>query len=116
MFSGVGKLNRLTFTSLIFIPHNTLEGSCRILNQNQMLKPCKACYLLTFDSILCRTLLGYYAEGMHAIFYLNTANEGASAKASPFHALIVLEKNDCPYSLQRRRERYIIIYVRKILV
>ena len=29
----------------------------------------------------------------------NTANDGASAKASPFHALIVLGKNDCPYIL-----------------
>ena len=29
----------------------------------------------------------------------NTANDGASAKASPFHALIVLGKNDCPYWL-----------------
>ena len=27
----------------------------------------------------------------------NTANDGASAKASQFHALIVFEKNDCPY-------------------
>ena len=32
-------------------------------------------------------------------FDLNTANDGASAKASPFHALIVLGKNDCPYWL-----------------
>ena len=32
-------------------------------------------------------------------FDLNTANDGASAKASPFHALIVLGKNDCPYIL-----------------
>ena len=31
--------------------------------------------------------------------YLNTANDGASAKASPFHALIVLGKDDCPYWL-----------------
>ena len=30
---------------------------------------------------------------------LNTDNDGGSAKASPFHALIVLEKNDCPYWL-----------------
>ena len=30
---------------------------------------------------------------------LNTANGGASAKPSPFHALIVLGKNDCPYCL-----------------
>ena len=53
--------------------------------------------------IFRRTLLGYYAEGMHAIFFikfnLNTANDEASAKASPFHALIVLGKNDCPYWL-----------------
>ena len=52
--------------------------------------------------IFRRTLLGYYAEGMHANFFikfdLNTANDGASAKASPFHALIVLGKNDCLYS------------------
>ena len=26
-------------------------------------------------------------------------NDGASAKASPFHALMVLEENDCPYVL-----------------
>ena len=32
-------------------------------------------------------------------FDLNTDNDGASAKASPFHALIVLGKNDCPYWL-----------------
>ena len=48
-------------------------------------------------SILRRTLLVYYVEGMHAKFKLNkfdqnTANDGASAKASPFHALIVLGK------------------------
>ena len=30
---------------------------------------------------------------------LNPVNDGASAKASPFHALIVLGKNDCPYWL-----------------
>ena len=42
------------------------------------------------DSIFRRTLLGYCAEGMHA--NLNTTNDGASAKASPFHALIVLGK------------------------
>ena len=30
---------------------------------------------------------------------LNTANDGALAKPSPFHALIVLEKNDCLYWL-----------------
>ena len=46
------------------------------------------------DLIFQRTLLGCYAEGMHANFKknLNTANDGASAKASPFHALIVLGK------------------------
>ena len=32
-------------------------------------------------------------------FDLNTANDRASAKARPFHALIVLGKNDCPYWL-----------------
>ena len=32
-------------------------------------------------------------------FDLNTANDGATAKASPFHALIVLGKNNCPYIL-----------------
>ena len=35
-------------------------------------------------------------------FDLNAANDGASAKANganPFHALIVLGKNDCPYWL-----------------
>ena len=44
-------------------------------------------------------ILGYYAKGMHAIFFndLNTAYDGASAKVSPFHALIVLGENDCPY-------------------
>ena len=45
-------------------------------------------------SIFRMTLLGYYAEGMHAnfkkIYDLNTSNDGASAIASPFHALIVL--------------------------
>ena len=30
---------------------------------------------------------------------LNKANDGASVKDSPFHALIVLEKNDCPYTI-----------------
>ena len=30
---------------------------------------------------------------------LNTANDRASAKASPFHVLIVIGKNDCPYWL-----------------
>ena len=38
-------------------------------------------------SIFLRTLLGYYAEVMYANFKdkfdLNTANDGASAKASP---------------------------------
>ena len=38
-------------------------------------------------------ILGYYK------FELNTANDGASAKPSPFHALIFLGKNDCPYWL-----------------
>ena len=28
---------------------------------------------------------------------LHTTNHGASSKASPFHALIELRKNDCPY-------------------
>ena len=32
-------------------------------------------------------------------FDLNTTNDGASAKASPFHALIVLGKNACQYWL-----------------
>ena len=32
-------------------------------------------------------------------FDLNTANGRASAEAIPFHALIVLVKNDCPYWL-----------------
>ena len=32
-------------------------------------------------------------------FDLNTANDEASAKASPFYALIVLGKTDCPYCL-----------------
>ena len=53
-------------------------------------------------SIFRRILLGYYAEGMHANFKefdLNTANDGTSAKTSPFHALIGLKKNDCPYWL-----------------
>ena len=44
-----------------------------------------------------------FAEGMHAnfleLFYLNTVNDGATAKASTFHALIVLWKNNCPYWL-----------------
>ena len=30
---------------------------------------------------------------------INTANDGASAKASPFHALIVIGKHDCPHWL-----------------
>ena len=30
---------------------------------------------------------------------INTANDRGSAKASPFHALIVVGKNDCPYWL-----------------
>ena len=33
------------------------------------------------------------------IFDLNTTNDGASANGSPFHALIALGKNDCPYWL-----------------
>ena len=40
---------------------------------------------------------------MHAKFFykigLNTANDGVSAKASPFHSLIILGNNDCPYWL-----------------
>ena len=47
-------------------------------------------------SIFHWTLLGYYAEVMHAnfkdLFYLNTDNGGASVKLSLFHALIVLCK------------------------
>ena len=41
---------------------------------------------------------GIMRKGCTLIFN-NTANDGASAKASPFHALIVLGKNDCPYWL-----------------
>ena len=49
-------------------------------------------------SISRRTLLGYSVERMDAKnIYLNTANDGASGKASPFHALIVLGGNDGPY-------------------
>ena len=47
------------------------------------------------DSIFCRALLGYCAKGCTLIlrkFDLNPANDGASAKASPFHVLIVLGK------------------------
>ena len=44
-------------------------------------------------------LCGRDARKFSIKFDLNTANDGASAKASPFYALIVLGKNDCPYWL-----------------
>ena len=36
---------------------------------------------------------------LNIYIYIYTANDGASSKESPFHALKVLEKNDCPYWL-----------------
>ena len=42
---------------------------------------------------------GWHAREFVIKFDLNIANDGASAKASLFHALIVLGKNDCPYWL-----------------
>ena len=50
------------------------------------------CFIILKDPYRPRV----FAEGMHANckFDLNTANDGVSEKASPFHALI--GKNDCP--------------------
>ena len=42
-------------------------------------------------------LCGRYERQFLIKFNINTANDGASAKASPFHELIVVGKNDCPF-------------------
>ena len=46
-----------------------------------------------------RVLCGRDAPKFKRKFDLNTANDGASAKPSPFHALIVFEENYCLYGL-----------------
>ena len=42
-------------------------------------------------------LCGRDSRYFYRKFDLNSANDGGSAKLSPFHALIVLGKNDRPY-------------------
>ena len=69
---------------------HTKRETC--LTENKLSYVCSWLTMTDSDSIFRRTVLGYYVEGMHAIFDLNTANYGAPAKASPFHALIVLGK------------------------
>ena len=65
--------------------------------KSKLLKIYTFCFNIPQDP--SRVLCGRDARLLLRKCDLNTANDGASAKASPFHALTVLGKNDCPYWL-----------------